>query len=188
MQDINWRGTPLNVHGNLFPISHFCVYSALRHITWKLQVIFGSLAYLMTSILSKTLFVWFRVTLEIQLESYGQRHVSVVLWYDIVCVYSKSVYTSLLGTQLRLATKLTGLTIEYYTTNDGLTANDASLNFHSCLATLYIAVCRYVYTNFSTYVVLILAGTTVPLYEFAANQPKKEHKLGVKIFCKINCK
>ena len=27
-------------------------------------------------------------------------------------------------------------------------------------------------------------GTTVPLYELAAKQPKKEHKLGVKDFCK----
>ena len=66
-----------------------------------------------------------------------------------------------------------GLTIGYYTTNDGLTANDSSFNLQSWLATLYVAVCRYVYANFSTYVALILAGTTVPIYEFAAKQPKK---------------
>ena len=86
------------------PISHFCVPSVLRRITWKLKVICGSLVYLTTSMLSKTLFVWFRVALEIQLESYGPRHVSVVLWYDVVCVYCKSIHTSLFGTQLRLTT------------------------------------------------------------------------------------
>ena len=84
--------------------------------------------------------------------------------------------------QLRLTTKLTGVTIGYYTTNDSLNANDASFNFQSWLATLYIVVCRYmyVYANFSTYIALILTGTTIPLYEFATKQSKKEHKVRVK--------
>ena len=79
-----------------------------------------------------------------------------------MCVYCKPIYTSLTGVQLCLTTKLTGLTIGYYTTNDGLTANDASLNFQSWLATLYIAVCRYVYVyaNFSTYFKLIVMWQT----------------------------
>ena len=96
--------------------------------TWKLPVICGSLACWTTAILSKTLFVWFRAVLEIQLESYSPRHTSVVLWYDIVCVYYKSTYTLLFGMQLLLTTKLTYLmtTDMYYTPNGGFTANDAS--------------------------------------------------------------
>ena len=31
-----WRVTPLNTYCSLFPISHFCIYSTLRLITWKL--------------------------------------------------------------------------------------------------------------------------------------------------------
>ena len=174
-----WRVTPANTHCSIFLISHFCTYSVLTYITQILQVICGRSAYRTTSIISKTFFVWFRVALKIRLESYGSSYASVVLWYYHatlhVCIYCKTIYTALIGTQLRLTTKVTGLTIGYYTTNNGLTANDASLNFQCWLATLYVAVCRYVYTNFSRYVVLILAGTctTVPLYEFAAKQPKK---------------
>ena len=53
---------------------------------------------------------------------------SLILLYYILCIYSKPVYTLLIGTQLCLTTKLMGLTIEYYTTNNSLTANDASFN------------------------------------------------------------
>ena len=80
--------------------------SVLRRITWKLQVIHKCSVYRMTAILSETFFVWFRVAMQIWLESYDPRHALVVLWYDIVCVYCKPVYTSLYGT-LRLTTKLT---------------------------------------------------------------------------------
>ena len=65
--------------------------------------------------------MWYRVALEIRLERYGPSYASVVLY--IACVYCKPAYSSLFGTQLRLTTKLTGLTTEYYTTNDRLTAN-----------------------------------------------------------------
>ena len=65
-----WWGMPPNVHHSLFSISHSCVHSALRRITWKLQVICGHAAYRTTPILSETFFVLFRFTLEIQLESY----------------------------------------------------------------------------------------------------------------------
>ena len=90
----------------------------------------------------------------------------------------KAVLTSIIGTQLRMTTKLTGLAIKYYTTYNGLTANNASFNFQSWLATLYVAVCRYVYANCSTYVELILAYTTVPLQEFAAKHSKKNINKG----------
>ena len=109
-----------NIYHSLFPISHFRVYSVLRHITWKLQVICGRSANRTTAILSETFFVWFRVAIEIWLESCGSRHASVVLWCDIVCVYCKPMYTLLFGTQLRLTTKLTDLMTAYYTPNDGL--------------------------------------------------------------------
>ena len=95
-----------NVHRSLFPISYFCIYSVLRHINLKTQVICGSLAYRTTAILLETFFLWFKVALEIQLESYGPRHTPVIFWCDIVCVYCKSVYTSLFGLQLCLTTKL----------------------------------------------------------------------------------
>ena len=108
----------------------FCVFSALRHITWKLQAICGSIAYCITSILSETFIVWFRVIPEIQLESYDPRQALVVLRYIQHCarVYCKSVYTSLFGTQLCLTTKLTYLMTAYmyYTPNRGFTANNAS--------------------------------------------------------------
>ena len=72
--------------------------------------------------------MWFRVTLGIKLESYGPRHASVVLCYDIVCVYCKFVYTSLFGTQLSLTTKLTYVMTAYmyYTPNNGFPDNDVS--------------------------------------------------------------
>ena len=78
--------------------------------------------------LSETLFVWFRIALEIQLDSYGPRHVSVILSYDIVCIHCWSIYILLFGTQLHLATKLTYLmsAYMYYTLNGGFTADDAS--------------------------------------------------------------
>ena len=38
-------------------------------------------------------------------------HVPVVLWYNIVCICCKPIYTSLFGTQLRLTTKLTYLIV-----------------------------------------------------------------------------
>ena len=98
-------------------------YSVLRCITWRLQIICGCSAYPTTAILSDTFFVWFRVAIEIRLESYSTKHTSVVLWYNIVCVYY-----SLFGTQLHvcLTTKLTYLMTAYCTWNDTFTANDGS--------------------------------------------------------------
>ena len=74
--------------------SHFCIYSVLRHITLKLQVICGRSAYWTAAIISETFFVWFRVALDIRLNSYGLRHALVILWYNIVCVYCKSLHTA----------------------------------------------------------------------------------------------
>ena len=73
--------------------------------------------------------MWFRVALEIQLESYSPRHASVILFYTTLYAYTvKSVYTSLIVTQLRLTTKLTNLMTAcmYYAPNGGFTASDAS--------------------------------------------------------------
>ena len=65
----------------------FYVYSVLRRITWKLQVVHECSAYRTTAILSETFFVCFRLALGIRLKSYGPRHASVVFWYHIVCIY-----------------------------------------------------------------------------------------------------
>ena len=81
-----------NTHCSLFPISHLCV---LTHITWKLQVIYGHSAYQTSALVLKTFPLQIRVALEIQLESYGPRHISVILWYNITCVYCKPIHTSL---------------------------------------------------------------------------------------------
>ena len=62
-------------------------------ITWQVQVIYGLSAYRTTVLLSETFVVWFRVALEIGLESYGPRHSLVVLWYNIVCVYCRQAHT-----------------------------------------------------------------------------------------------
>ena len=97
-----WRVIAPNMHHSLFPISHFCI---LTHITWKLEVIYGRYAYRMTVLLSKTFLQCFRVAWEIRLESYGSRHASVVLWFNIVCVYCKPVHTSIFDAQLRMTTK-----------------------------------------------------------------------------------
>ena len=116
---------PPNTHHSLFSRSHSCVYSLLRHITWKLQVVCGCSAYWMTAILLVTFFVWFRVALEIWLESYGPRHASVILLCNIVCIYCKPTSTSLFGTQLRLTTKLMYFMTAYYTQNNSFIANNA---------------------------------------------------------------
>ena len=75
------------MHCSLFPISHFCVYSAVRH---KLENFRSYVEY--RRIISEKFPVWFRVALQVQLESYGLRHASVgrSLIYHIVCVYCKS--------------------------------------------------------------------------------------------------
>ena len=76
---------------SLFLISHSCVYSVLGHITWKRQVLLRGSAYWTIAILSETFFVWFRVVLEIWLESYGPRHT----WSfsdTTLCVYTASLY------------------------------------------------------------------------------------------------
>ena len=103
----------------------FYAYSVLRCITWKVQVVHECSAYRTTAILSE-IFVWFRVAIQIRLESYSPRHTSVVLWYHIVCIYCKPLYTSLFGTQRRLTTKLAHLMTAYYSPNDGFTVNNAS--------------------------------------------------------------
>ena len=69
-----------------------------------------------------------RVAWEIWLEGYNFRHTSVVLWYNIVRIYSKSVHISLFGLQLCKSTKLTYLMTAHNAPNDDFTANNTS--FH----------------------------------------------------------
>ena len=88
-----WQVTcmPPNMHQSLFLITHFGVYSVLRHIAWKFQVICGRSAYRTTAILSEMFFVWFGVTLGIQLKSYNPRHASVVS-DTTLCAYTVNPY------------------------------------------------------------------------------------------------
>ena len=73
------------------------------------------------------IFVWFRVAIEIRLESYSPRHASVVLWNDIVLTnHLEPIVYKYNSTQLHLTTKLTYVMTAYYIPNDGFTANDAS--------------------------------------------------------------
>ena len=53
---------------------------------------------------------------------------------------------------------------------------------HSWLTTLRIAASFQLIIY--AIITISIRGSTVPLYVFAATQPKKEHKPGVKIFCK----
>ena len=124
----DWQVMVPNLHHSYFLISHLCV---LTCITWKLQVIYGLYgrsAYWTTAILSETFIVWFRVARDIQLESYGSRHASVVLWYKIVCLYCKPIHTLPFDAKLHvcMTTKLTYLMTAYYTTNNGFASNDSS--------------------------------------------------------------
>ena len=162
-------------------ISHFWIHSVLRHTTWKRWAICGCSAYRMTATLLDKFFVGFRVALEIRLETYGPRHISVVLWYNTVCVHCKPVlYTLLFGRQLRLKTKLTYFMTAYYTPNNNFTANNASFYHNKVRYLVYTLQCPF---NWScTLSLKLLWGTTVPLYKFTAQQPKKEHKLVIKSF------
>ena len=53
----------------------------------------------------------------------GPKHASVVLWYNIACVYSKLMYTLLFADNYA---KFTYLMTVYYTPNDSFTAKGAS--------------------------------------------------------------
>ena len=82
---------------------HLCIHvHVLRHIIWKLQVIYGRSVYQVIVILSEAFFVWFRFAWEIWLESYGSTQASVILWCNIVWVYCKPAHKSLHGVQLHV--------------------------------------------------------------------------------------
>ena len=155
-----------NVHFCFFVISHLCI---LTPITWRLQVIYGRSPYWMTALLSEIFLVGFRVAQEIQMDSYGLRHVSFILWYKMVRLNCKPWYTSLFGVQLCMTTKLMYMYLmtAYCTLNDSFTANAwcIILEEQSWLTMLHVAVSfpLIVYSN-----VKILINTTILLYEFAA--------------------
>ena len=142
-----WWGMLPNMHHSLFLISHFHKYSALRHITWKLQVIHvcRSLAYWTTAILPETFFVWFRVTLEIKLESYmyGLRHASVVLiWH---CVHILQVCTHVYTVHVHC----------YSVHNYACQQNSRTLWLHKCTThqtvALLLTMHRFIRTKLAIY-------------------------------------
>ena len=63
-----------------FVPENYWLYMDVLHIEWLFYY-------------QKTLLVWFRFAIEIPLESYGPRHVLVILWYNIVCAYCKPIHT-----------------------------------------------------------------------------------------------
>ena len=98
-----WVMAP-NTHHSLFPINHLCVLTCITT----------------TTLLLDTFLVWFRFAWEIWLKSYDPRHASVVLWYNILCIYCKPLNAVLFGVQLRMTTKVTYLMTAYYKPNDDL--------------------------------------------------------------------
>ena len=119
----DWQVMAPNTHHSLFLINPLCI---LTRTTWKLQVVLQTFYILNDCYTIRDILVWYRVGWEIQLESYGPRHASVILWYNSVCVYCKPIHASLFGAQLHMTTKLTYLMTAYYAPNDGFTANDTS--------------------------------------------------------------
>ena len=119
----DWQVEAPNTHHSLFPISLLCVLTCL---TWKLQDMYGHSAHRMTAKLLDAFLVWFRVAWANWLESYSPGHTSVILQYNIACMYYKFVHTLLFGMQLSMATKFTYLMTAYYSPNNGFTANNAS--------------------------------------------------------------
>ena len=67
--------------------------------------IYGCSAYQTTVILFETFLVRLRAAWEIYLKMYGPRHASVVLLYNIVCLYCKPVHIAC-GVQQLMTTKL----------------------------------------------------------------------------------
>ena len=102
-------------------ISHLCV---LTCITWKLHVVYGHSAYQMTALPSDTFLVWFRVARS-NWRAMAQTCISL-LWYKVVCVYCKPVYTSLFGAQLHDNRNSRTCTFWLHITHQSFTANDAS--------------------------------------------------------------
>ena len=74
-----------NTHHSLFLVHHYYVLTGKCLIS-KLSVVYGRSAYWTTSLYTTGGIpcVVYGVAWEIQLENYGPRHASVVLWYNIV--------------------------------------------------------------------------------------------------------
>ena len=70
--------------------------------------------------------------------------------------------------------------IAYYSPNNGFTASDA-LFIRTKLAS-YTTLAESFQLIIYAIIEINIRSTTIPLYKFAAKQPKKEHKLGVKFF------
>ena len=172
---------------------HFYAYSVLGHITWKLQVVHECSAYQTTVILSEIFFLWFRVALEIRLESYGPRHTSIVLWYHIACVYILQAH----------------IYIRYLVRNNTWQQNSHTLWLHTThqMTALLPTMHCFIRTKLSSYTIHVTVSfqlivyailkittcirgtcTTIPLYEFAVKQPKKNlnYSRGKKFSVKID--
>ena len=70
----------------------------------------------------------------------------------------------------------------YNTPNDNFTAKNASFNNNNVGQLHCKLQCLQIIVYAITCIKITMKGTTVPLYEFAAKQPKKGHKLGANFF------
>ena len=151
-------------------ISHFCVNSVLRHITWKLQVICGSLAYRATAIVSEAFFCG--------LELYWRLNWRTTAWDTIGlspirhCLRILRLYIHRYFVR-NYAWQQNSLILWLHTYTTHQTTDFTVLlqfkTMQSWLATRHIAIS----INLVCYFKITRRGSTVPLYEFAAKQPKK---------------
>ena len=141
----------------------------LRHITWKLNSghTWNVQHIIRLLYIIRDIFVWFRVALDIRLESYGRRHASVVLWYDIVCVHSSPyIHRYLLR---NYAWRQNSRTLWLHTTDQTTTL----------LPTMHLFITTKLASTTTRKLVadavvkITMRRTTVPLYEFVVKQPKK---------------
>ena len=180
-QDVrcNWQVMPLNMHRSVFPISYLCLITC---IIWKLQVVYVCSTYQKTALLSETFLVWFRVSWEIRLESYGSRHASVILWYNIVCLYCKPVHALLF--LCNYTWKQNSCTLWLHTMHQTTALPQTTYHFIRANLDSYTTHCSgfqwIVHIN-----IKLLRGTTLYTSLWLCCQAaKKEHKLGIKILCK----
>ena len=73
------------------------------------------------------------------------------------------------------------ITCMYYTPNGSFTANDGSF-YKNKVGEIHVHDTLQFQLIVYAIIKITRRGTTEPLYEFAAKQLKKQHKLGVKIF------
>ena len=179
MQDMNSKLRPQTCIKVFYSKPFVVIRLYLRHLTGKLQFIFGCSAYRTKVVLLDTFFVWFRVAWKVRLESYCPRHASVVLCYNIVCIYFNPIHTSLFRTQLCLATN--SHTLWLHTTHQTTALLQTKHRFITTKLATYTTSCHFfqliVYTN----VKITMRYYHTSLW-VCCQAERKEHKVKVENF------